>query len=618
MTVYLIQFLTGLSHAATLFLVASGLSIIFGVTRIVNFAHGSFYMLGAYAAYSAAEFLMERFGAPLGFWSGIVLAAVAVGVVGVVMEVLLLRRIYRAPELFQLLATFGVVLVVQDAALAIWGREDLFAPRAPGLKGTVEILGERFPQYHLFLIVLGPIVLGLLWLLFHRTRWGVLVRAATQDREMAGALGVNERWLFTSVLFLGSFLAGLGGALQIPKEAVNLHMDIHIIAEAFVVVVIGGMGSVTGAFLASLLVGLLSAFGILIFPQVTLVLTFLVMAVVLVVRPYGLLGKPEGRARVHQQAAELPIHPASRPLLVAGAALLGVLLLLPVLAGEYAQLIAIEILILALFAASLHFIMSIGGLVSFGHAVYFGIGAYACAMLVKHAASPMPLNLVAAPVAAAVVAVLFGWFCIRLSGVYLAMLTLAFAQIVWSVAFTSGWTGGDNGILGVWPPAWLGSKTAYYYFTLLLVAASLLLLRRVIFSPFGYALRAGRDSPLRSDAIGIDVRRQQWAAFVLAGAAAALAGALHAYHKGSVFPAVLAIPQSVDALVMVLLGGLQTLSGPVVGAAVYHALQTEVMRSTDYWRLILGAVIILLVVAFPRGIAGAVRLTPHSSRTSCC
>ena len=156
MTPYLIQALTGLSHAATLFLVACGLSIIFGVTRIVNFAHGSFYMLGAYMAYTFSQALMVKLGAPLGFWSGILLAALATGVVGVVMEVLLLRRIYRAPELFQLLATFGVVLVVQDAALEIWGREDLFAGRAPGLKGTVEILGERFPQYHLFLICLGP------------------------------------------------------------------------------------------------------------------------------------------------------------------------------------------------------------------------------------------------------------------------------------------------------------------------------------------------------------------------------------------------------------------------------------------------------------------------------
>jgi branched-chain amino acid transport system permease protein len=611
----LIQALSGLSHAATLFLVASGLSIIFGVTRIVNFAHGSFYMLGAYMAYSFGQTLAAHFGGPLGFWGGIVLAALAVGLVGVFMEVVLLRRIYHAPELFQLLATFGVVLVVQDAALAVWGREDLFAGRAPGLKGTVEILGERFPQYHLFLICLGPVVLGLLWLLFHRTRWGVLVRAATQDREMAGALGVNQRWLFTSVVFLGSALAGLGGALQIPKEAVNLQMDVHIIAEAFVVVVIGGMGSVTGAFLAALLVGLLSAFGILVFPQLTLVLTFLVMAVVLMIRPYGLLGRPEGAARASgAQVAELPLRPAETPLRLAGLALLAVVALLPAFAGEYAKLLASEILILALFAASLHFIMSIGGLVSFGHAAYFGLGAYTAGLLMQQLSAPIGVAVIAAPLVAASVAMVFGFFVIRLSGVYLAMLTLAFAQIVWSVAFQSGWTGGDNGILGIWPPAWLESKTAYYYFVLVLVVACLLFLRRVVFSPFGYALRAGRDSAMRSDAIGMDVRRLQWTAFVLAGGMAGLAGVLHAYHKGSVFPNVLAIPQSVDALVMVLLGGLQTLSGPVVGAAVYHSLLAEVMRSTEYWRAIVGAVIILLVVAFPQGIAGFARALYESRR----
>ena len=424
---------------------------------------------------------------------------------------------------------------------------------------------------------------------------------------MAGALGVNERWLFTSVLFLGSLLAGMGGALQIPKEAVNLQMDIHVIAEAFVVVVIGGMGSVTGAFLASLLVGLLSAFGTLVFPQGTLVLIFLVMAVVLVVRPYGLLGKPEALPRVSAQVMELPIRPAGRPVLAAMAVTLAVLVLLPFIFGEYAQSVVTEILILALFAASLHFIMSVGGLVSFGHAAYFGIGAYACALLVTRLSVPMAGGLLAAPAAAASIAILFGWFCIRLSGVYLAMLTLAFAQILWSVAFQSAWTGGDNGILGVWPAPWLGSKTGYYYCTLLLVVLCLFLLRRAIFSPFGYALRAGRDSPLRSDAIGIDVRRQQWAAFTLAGAAAGLAGALYAFHKGSVFPTVLSIPQSIDALVMVLLGGVQTLSGPLVGAGVYSELKTELMRVTDFWRVAVGAAIILLVVAFPQGIVGFIR-----------
>jgi len=615
MSTYLILGLSGLSHAATLFLIASGLSIIFGVTRIVNFAHGSFYMLGAYMAYSFGQTLAAHLGGPLGFWGGIVLAAIAVGLVGVFMEMVLLRRIYHAPELFQLLATFGVVLVVQDAALAIWGREDLFAGRAPGLKGTVEILGERFPQYHLFLIFLGPVVLGLLWLLFHRTRWGVLVRAATQDREMAGALGVNQRWLFTSVVFLGSTLAGLGGALQIPKEAVNLQMDIHIIAEAFVVVVIGGMGSVTGAFLAALLVGLLSAFGILVFPQLTLVLTFLVMAAVLMIRPYGLLGRPEAAARASaEQVAELPLRPADKSLRSAALALLVAMALLPAFASGYAELVATEILILALFAASLHFIMSIGGLVSFGHAAYFGLGAYTAGLLMQHLSAPMCLAVAAAPLVAAAVAMVFGFFVIRVSGVYLAMLTLAFAQIVWSVAFQSGWTGGDNGMLGIWPPAWLGSKTGYYYFVLAIVVLCLLFLRRVVFSPFGYALRAGRDSAVRCDAIGMDVRRLQWTAFVLAGAMAGLAGVLHAYHKGSVFPNVLAIPQSVDALVMVLLGGLQTLSGPVVGAAVYHSLIAEVMRSTEYWRAIVGAVIVLLVVAFPQGIAGFARTLLESRR----
>ena len=406
---------------------------------------------------------------------------------------------------------------------------------------------------------------------------------------MTAALGVNRRWLFTSVLFLGSFLAGLGGALQIPNEAVNLQMDINIIAEAFVVVVIGGMGSVTGAFLAALLVGEISAFGTLLFPKLSSVLTFMVMAAVLLVRPYGLLGKAEGQSYAPKETSDPQLKPAGRPLVRFGIAVLVLLALIPAFAGEYAQLVLTEILILALFAASLHFIMGIGGLVSFGHAAWFGLGAYAAALLFSKLAVPIAGGLVAAPLVAAITALVFGWFCLRLSGVYLAMLTLAFAQILWSVALQSTWTGGDNGILGVWPSAWVGSKAGYYYLTLVLCVASLLVLRRAVFAPFGYGLRSARDSALRAEAIGIDVRRQQWLAFALAGAFAGLAGALHAFHKGSVFPTVLSIPQSIDALVMVLLGGLQTLSGPAVGAAAYHFLQTEIMRATEYWRVILAA-----------------------------
>ena len=177
------------------------MSLIFGVTRIVNFAHGSFYMLGLYLAYT----LITRFGqAALGFWFAIILASLVVAAVGALLEYFLLRRIYQAPELFQLLATFAVVLIVRDASLSIWGPEDLLGPRAPGLRGSVEIFGRPFPQYDPVLIFIGPLVLALLWWMLKRTRFGVLIRAATQDREMVGALGVNQAWLFTAVFALGA------------------------------------------------------------------------------------------------------------------------------------------------------------------------------------------------------------------------------------------------------------------------------------------------------------------------------------------------------------------------------------------------------------------------------
>src|SRR6195256_2023999 len=219
---FLFQAVNGLSAASGLFLVAAGLSLIFGVTRIINIAHGSLYMLGTYIAYSFAT----RLGGVLGFWGGIVATAILVGAIGALIEFLLLRRIYRAPELFQLLATFALVLVVNDATLWLWGPEDLLGPRAPGMRGAVDVLGRNLPSYDLFLIVLGPLTLTVLHVVLAHTRFGRLVRAATQDREMVGALGVNQALLFTAVFGLGAFLAGLGGALQIARGAANLAMGL--------------------------------------------------------------------------------------------------------------------------------------------------------------------------------------------------------------------------------------------------------------------------------------------------------------------------------------------------------------------------------------------------------
>jgi len=604
----LVQALNGLASASSLFIIAAGLTIVFGVTRIVNFAHGSFYMLGAYLGVTLIPRLLAASSTFPAFLGGVLAAAVAVGAIGIAMELVLLRRIYAVPELFQLLATFGVVLAVEDVVLKVWGPLDILGPRAPGLRGAVAILGHRFPTYELFLIAVGPLVLALLWLIMYRTRFGVLVRAATQDREMVGALGVNQALLFTGALFLGATLAGFAGALQTPKLAANPNMDISIIAEAFVVTVVGGMGSVPGAFVAALLIAELQAFGILIFPKITLVLVFLLMALVLVVRPWGLMGRPEaGQVRVVMPEGIVRLERLSRAGTIALAPVGLFLLALPLLGDGYTVKLGIEVLSFALAAFSLNFLIGVGGIVSFGHAAYFGLGAYAAGLLVTRAGVAMEPALIAAPVVAGLGAALFGFFVVRLSGIYLAMLTLAFAQIVYAVAFQ--WvelTGGDNGVVGVWPSRWAAGRASYYYLALAVSATIIVLLRRGIYAPFGYTLRAARDSRERADAVGIDVRTHRWLAFAIAGAAAGLAGGLFAFAKGSIDPTLISIPMSIDFLVMTLLGGVETVAGPLVGAAAFHSIRDVLMPLTDHWRLLLGLAIIAIVLAMPRGIVGGV------------
>jgi branched-chain amino acid transport system permease protein len=261
--------------------------------------------------------------------------------------------------------------------------------------------------------------------------------------------------------------------------------------------------------------------------------------------------------------------------------------------------------IASLFAYSLLFMLGPGGIISFGHAAWFGIGAYAAALVSQNAGAPLLLAIGLAPVIAGLIALLFGLSVVRLSGVYLAMLSLAFAQIVWAIVFQ--WvslTGGDNGILNLWPVGWAADPKIYYWLVLAVSAAAIMLLRRALYAPFGYALRAGRDAPMRAEALGLPVPALRLAAFALAGAAAGLAGGVFAYAKGSVFPTYISIGRSVDALIMVLLGGVETMAGPVAGALAYTGLYDGLLTLTDHWRLVLGAVIVLLVLAFPDGIAG--------------
>jgi branched-chain amino acid transport system permease protein len=284
------QSVSGLTAAMFLFLIASGLSLIFGVLRVLNFAHGTFYMLGAYAAFQFMQWLGPG---PGRFWLAALGAAAGVAILGGLVERLLFRHLYGAEELYQLLFTYALVLVLGDAAKMLWGTQQKSVSAPPELGGkALSLMGATIPYYNLFIILLGPVIALAFWLALQRTRAGRFIRAAALDRETLGALGVNVDALYTWVFVLASFLGGLGGALISPMRATTPGMDTEIIVEAFVVVVIGGLGSFWGTFFGALIYGQVLSFGILFFPRFSIFAVFALMAAVLIVRPWGLLGRP--------------------------------------------------------------------------------------------------------------------------------------------------------------------------------------------------------------------------------------------------------------------------------------------------------------------------------------
>ena len=284
--VLFVQIVNGLFIAAGIYLVAAGLSLVFGVLGILNFAHGSLYMYGAFFVFTYTGFMAGD------FWPALLVAPFVVVIMGILMEVVFLRPIYKADPLYQLLLTYALVLIFGDLVKLIWGAENQSVARPEGFEGTISIAGSLFPSYQVFVLLPAGIltVLGL-YLFLNRTPIGRTVRAATQDREMIGALGVNVRLLYTGVFAVGAFLGGLGGAVLAPMGALYPGMDFDVIIEIFLVVVLGGLGSMAGTALGAILYGELKSFGILWVPQPESVFIYVLMAVVLVIRPQGLLGK---------------------------------------------------------------------------------------------------------------------------------------------------------------------------------------------------------------------------------------------------------------------------------------------------------------------------------------
>jgi branched-chain amino acid transport system permease protein len=598
------QLLNGLVYGTLLFLMAAGLSLIFGLMNVVSLAHGSFFMLGAFFGLAVFQFTGS-------FWLALILAPIPVIILGVLMELVFLRPLYQRGHMDQVLLTFGFTFVAFDLVQTLWGRVVLRLPAPEALQGSVQIGLGVFSTYRLFLIGFGFAVALLLWLFLDRSRLGAMVRAGVDNAGMAAGLGGNIPVLFTGVFGLGVALAAIGGIVAGPVLGLYPGMDTEILIPAFIVIVIGGMGSLRGAFVGSLLIGIADTFGKAYFQSIALFLIYLAMIAVLLIRPQGLFGIKYSDISVAPAVATTSA-PATVQARLAGLLVLAGLLILPFLLSNYPRALVSEIFIFAIFAMSLDLLLGFTGLMSLGHAAFFGLGAYAVAVLGAQFGLNAWLGLAAGVAIAGAGAALIGFFCVRTGGIPFLMLTLAFSQLVFSVALK--WrdvTGGSDGMAIAEKPSFFGfdlsNSLTMYFMALSFVVLVYGGLRRLLNAPLGHAFVGIRENEQRMLAIGYPTRAYKLLSFTIAGAVAGLAGGLYAIFNGFISTDAMYWTASGDILIMTMLGGAGTLIGPAIGTAIFLLMKNVVSSYSEHWLSIIGVTFICCVMFFPGGVWGALR-----------
>jgi branched-chain amino acid transport system permease protein len=604
MDLFVAQLLNGLVYGVLLFLMAAGLSLIFGLMNVVSLAHGSFFMLGAF-------FGLTIFKATGSFWLALILAPIPVIGLGVLMELLFLRPLYRRGHMDQVLLTFGFTFVFLDLVQTVWGRMVLRLPAPQALQGIVHIGAGVFSAYRLFLIGFGFAIALLLWLFLERSRIGAVVRAGVDNAVMAAGLGANVPALFTGIFGFGVALAALGGIAAAPVLGLYPGMDSEILIPAFIVIVIGGMGSLRGAFVGSLLIGIADTFGKAYFQSIALFLIYLAMTAVLLIRPQGLFGIKYSDVAI-APAVSTTSRPATTQTRAVELVVLLALAMLPFLMSDYPRALVSEIFIFAIFAMSLDLLLGFTGLMSLGHAAFFGLGAYAVAILGVQFGLNAWLGVAAGIVIAGAGAASIGFFCVRTGGIPFLMLTLAFSQLIFSVALK--WrdvTGGSDGMAIAEQPSFFGfslSKSLVMYFMALsFFVLTYWGLRRLLNSPLGHAFVGIRENEQRMLAIGYPTRAYKLISFTIAGAVAGLAGGLYAVFNGFISSDAVYWTASGDILIMTMLGGAGTLIGPALGTAVFLLMKNVASSYSEHWLSIVGVTFICCVMFFPGGLWGTLQ-----------
>jgi len=608
-----VQVLNGLTLGGIYVLIAVGLSLIFGVMNVVNFAHGSLWMLGAYLAFAVvgASLTVPGFGVVAGsFWLALLVAPLLVGAVGFGIEYATFRPLYGRNPLYHILLTFGFTLVFVDVVEYFWGTGfNSVAPPAM-FQGAVQLGPAYFPRYRLFVLVAALGLSALVWVILKFTDFGLVVRAGSQNRSMARALGINVSWYYTGVFVLGAALAGVAGALLAALFPIVPDMWTRAIILAFIVVIVGGLGSFRGAVVAGLGVGVVESLGSTYLPSLSGYLVYILMFVVLLVRPYGIFGREESVEAAETNVEidrSLPTFGAESPVFLGALALFVVFpFLTEAFLSSYYVGVMVQALALATLVLGLDLVTGYTGLISFGHAMFIGLGAYVTALVLVNVTGLVPAAIVAAIVVTALLAWAVGFLGVRVGGVYFAMLTLAVAQIVHQLVFDfPDLTGSNDGLGFAMPPVPLldlGDTMTLYYVSLVTLALLYLLAVRVLQSPFGTSLVAIRDSEHRMEALGYDVDKYKRRAFMLSGAYGGIGGVLYALYFTFVDPTILDWTVSGDAIVMMVLGGMGTLYGPIVGAIAFVFLRNGLSIYVTQWEFVAGAIFIFAVIFMPRGL----------------
>ncbi|MGE9008624.1 ABC transporter permease [Leptospira interrogans] len=594
------QLLLGLINGAFYAMLSLGLAVIFGMMNIVNFAHGAQYMMGAMGAW----FLLNYLG--IGYWWALILAPLAVGAIGIVVEMMLLRRLYKLDHLYGMLLTFGLALMVQGMFSDWFGSSGQPYSIPQALMGGSHLGFMFLPNYRAWVIAASVVICLGTWYVVERTKLGAYLRAATENPMLVQAFGIRVPRMITLTYGAGVALAALAGVLAAPIYQVSPLMGADLLIVVFAVVVIGGMGSIMGSILTGFLVGIIEGLTKAFYPEASTTVVFVVMAVVLLIRPAGLFGSKPEAAQGQPQSSLSATAPSARTQNLIFLTVAACLAAAPIVVYPGFMMKA---MIFALFACAFNLVAGYGRLVSFGHAMFLGSAGYVCGHVAKTWGLPPELAIVAGTATAAMLGFVSGWLAIRRSGIYFAMVTLAFAQMVYFVALQAPFTGGEDGLQAIPRGMLFGlidlSRPANLYtFVLAIFLGGFFLIMRLVGSPFGRVLKAISDHDARAQSLGFDTSRYKLVAFTLSAALAGLAGSTKAIVSQIASLTDVHWSMSGEVLLMTFLGGVGTLYGPLVGAFIVVAMQNYLAAFGQWVTVIHGLIFVVCVFAFRRGIVG--------------